>query len=210
MARDNAYSFLNGDLTEAAIMGSKGDPYIATMNVSEAKMKIKELFIPMVKAGKIIGMNSGNHEDRIYKDTGNDISLDIAMFLGLEDIYDKQGLCGTISLGGIKYSFYIKHGRGGGKTQAYKMRKMKEMSNVIKNCDIYIMAHIHDVLTFQIKPKFIDTDKDDKYDIKQTFVSSSSFMEYGDYAEDGDYEPAKTGSPRIRLDATKKDIHVSI
>ena len=210
LKHDNAFCFLNGDLTESAIIGSKGDPYIATMTVSEAKKKIKELFMPLVEADRILGMDSGNHENRIYEKTGNDISLDIAMFLGLEDVYNKQGLCGTIHLGDVKYSFYIKHGKGGGKTQAYKMRKMKEMSNVIKNCDMYIMAHIHDILAFQIKPKFIDVDTDAKYDIKQTFASSSSFMEYGDYAEDGDYEPAKTGSPRIRLDATKKDIHVSI
>ncbi len=210
LEHENAYTFLNGDLCEAAIMGSKGDPYQATMNTSEAKKRIRDLFKPLVDANKVLGMDSGNHEDRIYKATGNDISLDIAIMLGLEDVYDKQGLCGTIKIGKIKYSFYIKHGKGGGKTQAYKMRKLKDMANVIKNCDLYMIAHFHDILSFQIKPIFIDIKSGKKYCIKQTFASSSSFLEYGDYAEDADMEPAKTGSPRIRLNGIKKDIHVSI
>lgn len=210
LEHENAYTFLNGDLVEAAIMGSKGDVYQATMNTSQAKARVKELFKPLADAKKIIGMDGGNHENRIYKSTGNDISLDIAMMLDIEDVYDKQGLCGTIQVGDIRYSFYIKHGTGGGKTQAYKMRKLKDMANVIKNCDLYMIAHFHDILSFQIKPIFIDVDGGEKYTIKQTFVSSSSFLEYGDYAEDADMEPAKTGSPRIRLDGKRKDIHVSI
>ncbi len=210
LSTDNAYCFLNGDLCESAIIGSKGDVYKAVMTVSEAKEKIKEIIMPLVVAKKIIGMNSGNHEDRVYKLTGNDISLDIAMFLGIEDIYDKQGICGTLRVGKVTYSFYIKHGKGGGKTQAYKMNKLKAMANVIKNCDLYMIAHFHDILSFQIKPLFIDIDKGKKYYVKQTFASSSSFMDYGDYAEDFDMEPAKTGSPRIRLNAKRKDIHVSI
>ena len=191
-------------------MGSKGDVYQATMNTSQAKKRIKDLLKPLADEGRILGMDGGNHEYRIYKATGNDISLDIAMSLDIEDVYDMQGLCGTIKIGDIKYSFYIKHGKGGGKTQAFKMRKMKEMAGVIKNCDIYMMAHIHDILSFAIEPIFINIEQDKKYTIKQTFVSSSSFLEYGDYAEDFDMEPAKTGSPRIRLNGLKKDVHVSI
>jgi hypothetical protein len=173
------------------------------MNTSQVKQRVKKLFKPLADEGRIIGMTGGNHEYRIYQSTGNDISLDMAMSLNVEDVYDIHGLCGTIKIGDIKYSFYIKHGKGGGKTQAFKMRKMKEMAGVIKNCDLYMMAHIHDILTFAIEPIFIDT-------IKQTFVSSSSFLDYGDYAEDADMEPGKTGSPRIRLNGNKKDIHVSI
>ncbi len=201
---------MNGDLCESAIIGSKGDVYQATMNTSQCKKRVRDLMKPLADENRIIGMDSGNHENRIYKSTGNDISLDIAMMLGIEDVYDKQGLCGTIKIGDIKYSFYIKHGSGGGKTQAYKMNKMKKMAGVIINCDIYFIAHFHDILTFQIQPILIDVEKNEKYTSKQTFVSSSSFLEYGDYAEDGDYEPAKTGSPRVRLNGNKKDIHVSI
>lgn len=207
---ENAYAFLNGDLCEAAIIGSKGNPYEAIMTVSQAKLKIKELFTPLVKAKKIIGMCGGNHEERIYKATGNDISLDMAMFLNIEDIYDAQGLCGSVKVGGVTYSFYMKHGKGGGKKRSYKMRKMEEMGQVVKNCDLYIMAHIHDILTFQVEPIFYDTVTKKDIRIKQTYVSSSSYMDYGGYAEDFDFEPGKTGSPRIRLNGIKKDIHVSI
>ena len=77
LENENAYTFLNGDLCESAIIGSKGDVYKAVMNVSQAKIKIKELLKPLSDNNKILGMTSGNHEDRIYKATGNDISLDI-------------------------------------------------------------------------------------------------------------------------------------
>ena len=193
-----------------AIIDSKGSPYEAVMTVKDAKLKVKELLTPLAEKDKIKGMDSGNHEHRIWKKTGNDISLDIAIFLNIEKIYDPKGLYGIITVGKIKYSFYMKHGKGGGKSRAYKMRKLMEMAGVIKNCDLYIMAHIHDILTFQVKPKFINIAKNREERIKQTFVSSSSYLEYGGYAEEFDYEPSKTGSPRIRLDGLRKDIHVSI
>ena len=178
------------------------------MNVKDAKIYAKKLLTPI--RDRILGIDSGTHEWRIWAKTGNDISLDLAMFLDLEDVYDQKGLVGNIKIGEINYSFYIKHGCGGGKTQAYKMRKMKELALIVKNADFYLMSHIHDILTFQIEPKFIDMETKKLVELKQTFVSSGSYLKYGGYAEEFDFEPGKNGSPRIRLNGIKKDIHVSI
>lgn len=178
------------------------------MNVKDAKIYAKKLLAPI--RDKILGMDSGTHEWRIWAKTGNDISLDLAMFLDLEDVYDQKGLVGGIKIGAVTYSFYIKHGCGGGKSEAYKIRKLKELAIVVKNCDLYMMSHIHSMYTFQTKPIFIDTGAKELQELKQTFVSSSSYLKFGGYAEEFDYEPGKTGSPRIRLNGLKKDIHVSI
>jgi hypothetical protein len=178
------------------------------MNVKDAKIYAKKILMPI--RDKILGVTSGTHEWRIWDKTGNDITLDLAMYLDIEDKYDMKGIVGSIKVCDISYTFYIKHGSGGGKTQAYKMRKLKEMALVIKNADMYFMSHIHDTLTFQIKPKFIDIETQAITELKQTFISSSSYLKYGGYAEEFDFEPAKTGSPRVRLNGKAKDVHVSI
>jgi hypothetical protein len=132
------------------------------------------------------------------------------MYLDIEEKYDMKGLVGSIKIGAVDYTFYIKHGSGGGKSQAYKIRKLREMAGVVKNADMYFMSHIHDTLTFQIKPKFINAVTGELDEQKQTFISSSSYLKYGGYAEEFDFEPAKTGSPRVRLNGLTKDVHVSI
>jgi hypothetical protein len=209
LENDNCYTFINGDIFDTAIEGSLGNTYEASMNVRDAKIYAKKLLKPLVN--RILGINAGNHENRIFKKTGNDISLDMAMYLGLEDVYDRISLVGDITINDkVTYTFYIKHGRGGGKTQAFKMRKLKEMCLIVPNADLFMISHVHDMLTFQIKPQYIDPDVHELVDHKQTFVSSSSFLKFGGYADEGNYEPAKTGSPRIRLNAERKDIHVSI
>jgi len=178
------------------------------MNVKDAKLYAKKLLAPI--RDKILGMDSGTHEWRIWSKTGNDISLDLAMYLDIEEKYDMKGLVGSIKIGAVDYTFYIKHGSGGGKSQAYKIRKLREMAGVVKNADMYFMSHIHDTLTFQIKPKFINAVTGELDEQKQTFISSSSYLKYGGYAEEFDFEPAKTGSPRVRLNGLTKDVHVSI
>ena len=201
----NAYTFINGDVFDCAIIDSLGNTYEANMTITQAKIKAKNLLMPI--KDRIIGLTMGNHERRVWNKTGVDIGFDLAMYLGLEDKYDQKGICGNITINNINYRYYIKHGSGGGRTQSYKMTCLQRMSEIVLNADLYIMSHVHDILTFQLQPLVI---KDDIETRKQTFVTASSYLKYGGYAEDGNYQPAKTGSPRIRLNALKKDIHVSI
>ena len=201
----NAYTFINGDIFDSAIIDSLGNVYESSMTIKDAKLVARDLLMPL--KDRIIGMTDGNHERRVWRKTGVDISFDLAMYLGIEERYDQKGIAGNISVNGIKYTYYIKHGSGGGRTQSYKMTCLQRMSNIVINADLFIMSHVHDILTFQLQPMVI---KDDLQTRKQTFVTTSSYLRYGGYAEDGNYQPCKNGSPRIRLDATKKDIHVSI
>ena len=201
----NAYTFINGDVFDCAIIDSLGNTYEANMTITQAKIKAKNMLMPI--KDKIIGLTMGNHERRVWNKTGVDIGFDLAMYLGLEDKYNQKGICGNITINNINYRYYIKHGSGGGRTQSYKMTCLQRMSEIVLNADLYIMSHVHDILTFQLQPLVI---KDDIETRKQTFVTASSYLKYGGYAEDGNYQPAKTGSPRIRLNALKKDIHVSI
>lgn len=205
----NAYTFINGDVFDCAIMGSKGNPYDAVMTVQAAKKIAKEILSPI--KDRILGVTTGNHERRIYKATGNDVSEDLAMMLNVEDLYDASGLILHININDrITYIIYMKHGAGGGKTQAYRLKKLKELSDIVKDVDIYIIGHVHDVLTFSLNPYFVDVETGENVQKKQTYVSSGSYLNYGGYAEDLNFEPGKMGSPRIRLNVVKKDVHVSI
>jgi hypothetical protein len=205
----NAYTIINGDVFDCAIMGSKGNPYDAVMTVQAAKKVAKEILYPI--RDRILGVTTGNHERRIYKATGNDVSEDLAMMLDVEDLYDAFGLIIHIVINEqTSYVIYVKHGAGGGKTQAYRLKKLKELADIVKDADIYLIGHVHDVLTFSLNPYFIDTETGAKKQMKQTYVSSGSYLNYGGYAEDLNFEPGKMGSPRLRLNTEHKDCHVSI
>ena len=205
----NAYTIINGDVFDCAIMESKGDTYDAVMTVQTAKKVAKEILYPI--RDRILGVTTGNHEKRIYKSTGNDVSEDLAMMLDVEDLYDARGLILYININNkIVYTVYVKHGNGGGKTQAYRLKKLKELTDIVKDADVYIIGHVHDVLTFSLNPYFIDMETGEEKQRKQTYVSSGSYLNYGGYAEDLNFEPGKMGSPRIRLNGNKKDVHVSI
>ena len=67
MARENAYVVLNGDILDAAIKGSVGDTYEATMTTNEALKYARRLFAPL--KDRILAVTEGNHERRITKDT---------------------------------------------------------------------------------------------------------------------------------------------
>ena len=74
--RDNCYAFLNGDLAESAIRTSVGDIYHQAHSPDDQMRQITDWLLPIKDS--ILGMTTGNHENRIANLTGVDISRYIA------------------------------------------------------------------------------------------------------------------------------------
>lgn len=207
----NAFVVLVGDILNCATKNSVSDIYSEIKNPQAAKKYAFELLKPI--KNKIIGMTAGNHEKRVWKESGNDIAEDLAMLL--ECPYDPEGLLLCIKLGQNKtkhrvaYTVYITHGCGAGRTIGAKANVLKRASEIVL-ADIYIIGHIHFMQSFC--DYYFVPDVIHKKVIKQKrlYVSSASFLDWGGYAEEKMLPPSKTGCPRVRLDGTKKDFHVSI
>lgn len=214
-SKPNAFVTLNGDIMNTAIKSSVSDIYSETMNPRDCLKAAVSLFEPI--KDKILCVVNGNHERRIYKEAGFDISELLAQQLGVYYAGDEAYLkikvgkaTGTKGNGKpIVYTMYQTHGWGGGKTAGAKVNNLSYMANIVL-ADIYIASHTHFMTTHTGEIGIPDIRTNKIVPTKLTFASSGAFLKRGGYAVTHGFTHAKLGSPRIRLDGTKKDVHVSI
>jgi len=213
--RENRRAWIIGDVFDAQLTTSKGNMHEQVLNLRDAKLKARELLKPIVSHIDIV--IPGNHDNYCFNETSNDIMLDLCIYLGIEEKYHFGDYAGVVRFGKnhgknkpTVYTFYTSHGTGGARTQGAKMNKLIAMSDIVEDCDLYLMAHVHDCLVAKLEPFYIDSRNGQLKQTKQTFASSSSWLDYGGYALEKKYRPSKTGSPRVRLYGNRKDIHVSI
>lgn len=67
------YCILLGDILNTALKNSKSDIYSETLSVAESQKLALELLLPI--KDKIIAMTPGNHENRVWREVGVDLSL---------------------------------------------------------------------------------------------------------------------------------------
>lgn len=213
----NTFVILTGDIMNCATRGSVSDIYAEKMNPTEARNFAFELLEPLAKAGKILAMVGGNHEFRIYKESGFDIGESLADKLQIP--YSQSGLLLNMKFdpypehrcGKISYTCYVTHGFGGGATKGGKINVVNKLASIVL-ADIYICGHIHFMSTFK-DSYFVPDPRSGKVNkMTRTYVSAGSFLDWGGYSERMGLAPAKLGTPRIRLGADRKakNVHVSI
>ena len=208
---ENAYVLLNGDICNTAIKSSVSDVYSETLNVNEQIKLTAKVFEPI--KDRILGMTTGNHERRIQKETGVDISEVIASQLGIYYAGDEAFL--KISFGKnehnnpVVYTVYMTHGWGAGRTPGSKVNNLQKLSDIVL-ADVYIASHTHLMTAHQDVYLVPEVRSGNIREVKRTFASSGAFLDRGGYGVQKGYPAAKLGSPRLRLDAHKRDVHVSI
>lgn len=200
---NNLYVMLLGDLINNGTKTSKSDVYHEVMTPHEQVNYIVDKLKPI--KNKILGMVSGNHEDRTARDSGVDLSNVIADFLDLP--YDSASVTyqvrhGKFGSGKNNYVIYTTHGFGGGATKGAKSNKLLKLSELCI-ADLYVMGHIHDIITFKDAIYVPDT-RHDKIILKErTYLSTGSCLEYGGYAEKMLLRPGSSGFPLIHLNKGK-------
>lgn len=216
LVRDNedTYCILNGDLCESAIKTSKGDIFHQVGTPQDQRDWIIEQLLP-IKA-KILGMTSGNHENRIFNDTGIDISKDIAA--ALESPYRAEGIMIKIMFGSgssrhpeqpYVYWGYATHGYGGARTKSAKAVKVERVATWI-DADFYIMSHDHVVNAapdIYLYPDVRGIERDGVITGKirarrKMLVKSNAYLKWGNYSEAGGFPPTDLETPIIKLAGT--------
>ena len=211
----NAFIILMGDLANVAICDSVSDTYSETEHPGDQYDSVVDLFRPAAKAGRILGMISGNHERRIYRKTGIDISKLMARELGVPYSPDEMWLKITLGRkrGGnqkrVAYTCYMTHGFGGGRLKGSKLNKVVQLAE-ITNVDVYFMAHTHQIGALPDDYYVVDAKNNVVLRKKRLFVSTGGFLDRKGYAVQFGFSPTHSGSPRVRLDGTRKDAHCSV
>ena len=218
----NARIILNGDLLNCATRSSKTSPFEQDMTLEEQITAVCEFLDPV--KDRIIGAVCGNHEMRIADFSGYDPTLAILWKLGLDTdkIYFKY--CGVLDIkvgkridrgketNRVQYTVVFHHTTGGGKLIGSKLNRVDQMrESTITNGDVYLGSHNHSLSAAPVLNIEYDPTHKAFIERKQTLVSCGSYLEWNDsYAEAKQLAPMKLGSPRIRLDGSKKDVHVNL
>ena len=87
---DNVFTVLNGDMMDAAIQSSIGDTYGASLQPMEQLAQCVKIFEPI--KDKILAVTPGNHEQRIYKSDGLDLTQLMCNQLGIGERYSNTVL----------------------------------------------------------------------------------------------------------------------
>lgn len=209
----NCYCILGGDLMDTAIASSIGDTYAANLQPMEQLQMCIKLFEPI--KDKILCVLSGNHENRVYRTDGLDMTQMMCAQLGIEQRYSSTTAmlflrCGHDEINRHKdhklsYRIYVAHGTGGGRKEGGKIQRLVDLSEIV-DADLYVCAHTH--LPATLKTEFFRCYKSDVQLVTHTFVNTASALRYGGYGDVKGYRPMSRDYPTIILGGRIKGVQV--
>lgn len=203
---DKARIIIMGDLAETALKDSVGaGVYEQQESAQHQMMTAKNLFYPYKDI--IDGIVTGNHEERIYKNSGFDLMLYFAQIMGLEEKYMRyQGII-KYSINSRSFHVSVWHGAGGGSTPGGAMNRLQKQANTVL-ADLYLMGHVHQRQAFS-KTIYLPDAQNSKIDLfKQVFVVTGSALSHeSSYAEMAGLAPSEKGFPQITLHVEREYIN---
>lgn len=189
----NMYVILLGDILNTALKTSKSDIYSETLNVMDAQKLALQLLLPI--KDKILAMTPGNHENRVWKEVGVDLSLWLAEKLEVQDRYRNNNIALTIQFGSdtngnpFRLNIFGQHGAyGGGRRLGAAMNALEDLDGIVGNADIYIRAHTHQPIQGS-RNIFLFDDKGNIHRRTKYYFNSPSVLNYGGYAAEKGYKP---------------------
>lgn len=215
--RDNVFCVLNGDLMDCAIKASIGDSYSAALQPMEQLHQCVKIFEPI--KDKILCVLPGNHEERIYKTDGVDMTRLMCDQLGIADRYSSTTAllfvrfgrdCGRTHHSRKEcYTIYCNHGIGGGRREGGKVNRVADLASVV-DADIYVAAHTH--LPFIMRERFfrVSASNSSVSIVDKLFINTSAQLEYGGYGDRAAFKPASIETPVICLSGTEKKMRATL
>ncbi len=205
---DGMYCVLAGDLMDTATKTSIGDTYSAVLTPMEQLAQCVKIFQPLADAGKILAVVGGNHEERISKTEGVDMTQILCNQLGIGDLYSPTSALLLIKTAAsqiaghrnssVTYSVYINHGNGGGKRPGSKINALQDYALIV-DADIYIVGHTHLPAAFKMSYFRLTGGNARLIQAEKTFVNTASALAYGGYGDRKGFAPASNSYPVIRL-----------
>ena len=208
----NAYCILDGDLMDTAIASSIGDTYGANIQPMEQLKLCVKIFEPI--KDKILAVLPGNHENRIYKSDGLDITELMCSQLGIIKKYSPTTALLFIRFGRqsgemhhrpVLYTAYVTHGSGGGRREGGKVNRLADLASIV-DADIYIHAHTHLPLVFKESFFRVSSGNSSVALVDKLFVNTAASLDYGGYGDKAGFKPASKAMPVVYLNGLKHDM----
>ena len=207
--REKAYVLLMGDLLECGTTRSIGDSiYRQSLNPQEQMEMMIAILTPLADTGRIIGLHSGNHEQRITKDSGIDISKVMARILNVP--YLSYACWSLLKVGNIYYTLYSSHGTSGSILEHTKLNAVIKMSHIVR-ADIVAYGHTHGLDVATKITQYVDLRHKTVKEFKTYCVLTGAYIMWDrSYGQEKGYGIPKIGSPKAKLRGDKKDVHFSL
>lgn len=136
---NGVYVFLMGDLVDNANRYSVGaGVYEATMTPQEQLEQVVELLAPLAAKQLILGNLAGNHEDRLFKETGVNLTKVISKMLGAP--YLGAACWSLFRVGTESYRVYALHGASGSRYVHTKIKALVDISHSFEGADLLVMG----------------------------------------------------------------------
>lgn len=190
--KDNRFVVLNGDLLNMALTVSVSDTYSEKYHPSEAVTGLSFHIRKLVEKNRVLGMGTGNHEDRVYKYTGIDVSKYLAMESGLPlERYSDNSFVIFVKVNKNTYSLFFHHGVGGGRMKGGKVNMVVRMNQIV-NADVFVVGHVHDPMMTSSLIYECDYKNMKIKEKSQYYVIANAWQKYGGYGQKFGFAPAST------------------
>ena len=208
----NVYCILDGDLMDTAVASSIGDTYGANLQPMEQLKMCVKIFEPI--KDKILAVLPGNHENRVYKSDGIDMTEIMCSQLGIPERYSPTTALLFIRFGKSQkhmpnrkqlYTVYVTHGSGGGRREGGKVNRLADLASIV-DCDCYIHSHTHLHVIFREAFFRLSPGNSSVAQVDKLFVNAAASLNYGGYGDKAGFKPASKRSPVIYLHGLKHDM----
>lgn len=206
--KNGIYVYTMGDLIESSNRYSVGSAVYHQMNPQEQIEKIVELLEPLAKAGLLLNIMSGNHELRVDKEAGVDVSKMIAKMLNVP--YTGDSCWNLFRVGNQNYTMYALHGASGSR---FSYTKLKAVIDILHSfeANIVAMGHVHELMIDWAIKQYVDLRSKTVKEKKILAVLTGHYLSYSNsYASSKGMPISKTGSPKLELGGKEHSIHCSM
>lgn len=199
-AHPHRHVVLLGDLSNAAITNSKSNIYEERLTPQQELDLLRTLFTPIKQ--QILGLIPGNHEDRIWRTAGIDVTKILGELLNVP--YSPTSMIWSIPVGTQTYTVLGHHGSGGGRTTG-KFEGNHRLS-LLADADVYLSGHIHS--GHVAREAHFHTEGGSLTVHEQLFVTTTSWLGYEPYAEKMGFKPGVVRPAVLTFHPDQHDITV--
>lgn len=201
----NRYVCLMGDMVETATRDSVGaGVYEQEFIADDQHEKIIEYLKPLRDKDLLLGCHTGNHEERIYKRVGYNISRSLARELDIPYLGD--ACWQRFEVGNEAYAIYSLHGRTGAKFDGTALLALERISAPFF-ADLIAHGHAHKCINSIVLLQRNIGGRITQH--KKHLLMTGGYLSYdGGYGQTLGLPISKLGSPTVRFYADKHDITI--
>lgn len=217
LERENRFILLGGDLIDNATKNSVASTFESTMTPKQQIDYVIDLLRPV--KGRILGMVSGNHENRSNRDANFDPTYWIAMSLGIEHLYRRELAVININLtpseGGYggkgrvrpNYLITLTHGAGGGGRIGSGANRMEQFARSFQT-DVLVTGHTHKPVSAPLVGYVADKSKKVMVPQLTYIMCATGWLKYGGYPTEKMLNPVPIAPNYAILDGTYKAVQI--